>query len=141
YSNCCYIDKLNAKELYAAGVNNVGVSIDYADAERHDRQRDLPGTWERAWRAIDLLRKHAPNGGRQVHVMTVLMRENVDELEKLLPLSAAHDVGHCITLLAINGYRRGAKGGEWPAAPLSDHLVALWQRYPHFRIFREYLEN
>jgi len=42
---------------------NVGVSIDYADAGRHDKQRDLPGTWDQAWRAVDLLRSHAPQQG------------------------------------------------------------------------------
>jgi MoaA/NifB/PqqE/SkfB family radical SAM enzyme len=141
YTNGWFIDAHAAKALYEAGVINVGVSIDYADAARHDRQRDLPGTFDRAWRAVDLLRAHAPHGGRQVHVMTVLMRDNVNELEKLLPMSAAHDVGHCITLLAINGYRRGAQGGEWPAAPVSAKLVVLWRRYPHFRIFREYLDG
>lgn len=141
FTNGWFIDEANARALFAAGVINVGVSIDYADAERHDRQRDLPGTFERAWRAVDLLRAAAPRGGRQVHVMTVLMRDNVDELEELLPLSAARGVGHCVTLLAINGYRRGRQGGEWPAAPLSDRLLDLWRRYPHFRIFREYLEH
>ena len=141
YTNGWFIDEDNAKALFDAGVINVGVSIDYAHADRHDKQRDLPGTWGRAWHAVDLLRKHAPNGGRQVHVMTVLMRDTLDELDKLLPMSAAHDVGHCITLLAKNGYRRGVQGGEWPIGNISDRLVELWRRYPHFRIFREYLEN
>lgn len=141
YTNGWFIEEANARALFDAGVINVGVSLDYADAERHDRQRDLPGTWARAWQAVRTLRSVAPHGSRSVHVMTVLMRDTIDELEKLLQVSAAHDVGHCITLLSVNGFRRGEKGGEWPAAPISVKLVELWRRYPHFRIFREYLDN
>jgi MoaA/NifB/PqqE/SkfB family radical SAM enzyme len=141
YTNGWFVDEAAARALYQAGILNVGVSIDYPDADRHDRNRGLPGTWERAWQAVDLLRDHAPRGGRQVHVMTVLMRDNLDDLEPLLQQSAARGVGHCLTLLSINGYRRGPQGGEWPAPPISARLRRLWEKYPHFRIPREYLER
>ena len=141
YTNGWFVDKEAARALFAAGLTQVGVSIDYPDAARHDAHRDLAGTFDRAWRAVDLLRAAAPHGGKQVHVMTVLMRNNLDDLEALLRMSAAHGVGHCITLLAVNGFRRGNQSGEWPAPPISADLVRLWWSYPHFRIFRGYLER
>ncbi len=141
YTNGWFIDEKAARDLFAAGLAQVGVSIDYPDAERHDRNRGLVGTTERAWRAVDLLREAAPHGGRQVHVMTVLMRDNADELEALLRQSAEHGVGHCLTLLSVNGYRREKAGGEWPAPGVSARLLDLWRRYPHLRVFRDYLER
>jgi MoaA/NifB/PqqE/SkfB family radical SAM enzyme len=141
YTNGWYIDEQAARSLFAAGLTQIGVSIDYPDAARHDANRGLPGTWERAWRAVELCRDAAPHGGRQVHVMTVFMRDNAADLETLLRMSEARGVGHCITLLAKNGYRRGQAGFTWPEPNVSAHLHDLWKRYRHFRIFTDYLER
>lgn len=139
YTNGWYIDAANAGALFARGLAQIGVSIDFPDAERHDRKRGLAGTTERAWRAVDTLRAAAPRGGRQVHVMTVYMDENRRDLEALLQKSRDHGVGHCITLLATQGTRR-ASGGSWPEGRVADHLLDLWRRYPHFRALRDYLD-
>ena len=139
YTNGWYIDQHKAETLFANGLTQIGVSIDFPDASRHDQKRGLDTTYERAWRAVELLRDAAPNGGRQVHVMTVFMEENRRDLEKLLQLSEARGVGHYITLLATQGTRR-AEGGSWPDVGVSDHLLDLWHRYPHFRVMRDYLQ-
>ena len=70
--------------------------------------------------------------------MTVLMQENIDDLEPLLIESAARKVSHCITLISTSGYRRAA-GGQPPTAPVSEQLLELWRHYPHFKLFRDYL--
>lgn len=140
YTNGWYVGHREAEALAAAGIANVGVSIDYATAERHDRNRGLDGAWERAWNAADCLRDSLPHAGRQVHIMTVLMRDNIDELEALLEMGAARKIGHCITLLSVSGFRRGADAGEWPETPVSERLLRLWKKHKHFRIFRRYLE-
>jgi MoaA/NifB/PqqE/SkfB family radical SAM enzyme len=141
YTNGWFVDEPGARALFDAGLANVGVSIDYADAARHDANRGLDGATARAWQAVDRLRQAAPHGGRQVHVMTVLMRDNVGDLERLLQTSAAHGVGHCLTLLAKNGFRRGVGAAEWPAPEVGKELLRLHARYPHFRIFRDYLAH
>lgn len=138
YTNGWYIDEHKAETLFANGLTQVGVSIDFPDAARHDHKRGLKGTYERAWKAIDMLREAAPHGGRQVHVMTVYMEENRRDLERLLQLSGQRGVGHYMTLLATKGTRR-APGGAWPRVGVSDHLLDLWHRYPHFRVLRDYL--
>ncbi|HVV85507.1 MAG TPA: radical SAM protein [Kofleriaceae bacterium] len=138
YSNGWFVTAELARRIYDAGVAQVGISIDYADAERHDARRGQAGATRRAWEAIDHLRRASPGGARAVHVMTVLMAENQAELPRLLAQSAAHDVGHWITLVSAAGYRRG-KGAALPAAPVSAELLRLRARFPHFRVFRDYV--
>lgn len=142
YTSGWFIDADKAKALFDAGAAQVGVSIDFPDAGRHDRKRGREGTFERAWRAIDLLRDHAPHAGAQVHVISVLMRENQADIEDLLRMSAAHGVGHCLTLLSISGFRRGkAADNQMPDADLAAQLQQLWPRYPHLRAFRDYFAH
>jgi MoaA/NifB/PqqE/SkfB family radical SAM enzyme len=141
YSNGWHIDHAYARTLFDAGLEQVGVSIDFPDAARHDAKRGLAGAWERAWRAVEQLLRTAPRGGRQVHVMTVLLAENRACLPTLLAQSAARGVGHCLTLLSTTGFRRDGGVDRPPAAPLSAELVALFRRFPHLRLPEAYLEG
>lgn len=139
FTNGWFVTKDKAKALWDAGLVHGNVSIDYPDAERHDGKRRLAGTTDRAWRAVDILRDTAPRGGKQVHVMTVLMEDNHRDLEALLRQSEAHGVGHQLTLLSISGYRRGKEGPDkMPPKGVSEHVLALWEKYPHLRYFRDY---
>ncbi len=140
YTNGWFVTEERVQALFAAGLAQVGVSIDYSAPARHDARRGLKGGTERAWRAVDLFRQHAPHGSAQVHVMTVLMRDNQNDLEALLKQSAAHDVGHCLTLISTQGFRRGKEEADSaPDVALSQELLSLWTRYPHLRMFRDYL--
>lgn len=138
YTNGWYVDAARSQALFDAGLTQVGVSIDFPDARRHDAKRRWPGAFDRACRAIELFRQAAPHGGKQVHVMSVLMKDNEDELEALLALSAGLKVGHCFTLLSGKGFRRG-HGDFMPTRNLSRDLAAAWRRHPHMRMFRDYL--
>ena len=140
YTNGWHVTADNARALWAAGLAQVGVSIDFPDAARHDAKRDLKGATERAWKAIDHFRQSAPHGERQVHVMSVLMEENQDDLEALLQQSRDRKVGHCMTLLSTGGFRRAHDAPDkLPRQGMTVKLVDLWKRYPHFRVFRDYL--
>jgi len=140
YTNGWYVDGEKARALWNAGLAQVGVSIDYATSDRHDRRRKLAGAFDRAWRAVDTLRETAPHGGAQVHVMTVLMRDNAEEFETLLQMSARAGVGHCATLLSTRGFRR-ASGAEMPERGQAARYAALWEIYPHFRMFGDYVRG
>ena len=139
YTNGWYVTPEKAKELFGAGMAQVGVSIDFPDA-RHDAKRLLPGAFERAARAVEMFRDAAPHGGRQVHVMTVLMKDNEDDVERLLQWSAERKVGHVFTLLSDQGSHRG-KSERLPSAGIGAKLAELWDRHPNWRFFREYLER
>ncbi len=151
FTNGWHVTAEKARALFAAGLVHACVSIDYATAARHDRKRGMPGATERAWRAVELLRQAAPHGGKQVHVMTVVMKDNQDELESLFEKSAAAGVGHQITLLSTSGYRRGHGGSapsddrgvldELPDPGLGAKLLTLWERHPHARFFRDYAQG
>ena len=139
FTNGWHVTEENARLLFDRGLNQVGVSIDFPDAARHDAKRRKKEAWTRAWRAVDHFRDAAKNGQRQVQVMTVYMDENRGDLAALLAQSAERGVGHTVTLLATGGTYR-ADGGEWPSDKVSDHLVALWKAFPHFSVPRRYLE-
>jgi MoaA/NifB/PqqE/SkfB family radical SAM enzyme len=140
YTNGWYVDASKARSLWDAGLAQVGVSIDYATPGRHDGRRKLPGAFARAWQAIAAFRDTAPHGGKQVHVMTVLMRDNADELDALLGMSAREQVGHCATLLSARGFRRGA-GAEMPPSDAGTTYAASWSAHRHFRMFGDYMRG
>ena len=73
--------------------------------------------------------------------MTVLTEENVSDVEELLRMSAARGVGHVLTLLSDYGPRRGRGRDAAPAAPVSQMLLGLWKKYPHWRFWSEYVER
>jgi MoaA/NifB/PqqE/SkfB family radical SAM enzyme len=137
-----YVTEENARALWDAGLTHASVSIDFSDPARHDDKRKLPGTTERAWRAVDRLRDTAPRGGRQVNVMSVLMAANWRDMEALFVQSLSRGVGHQVTLLSTGGTRRaGGEDDQLPPIGVSAHLTALFDAYPHVRFFREYFER
>ena len=141
FTNGWYVTTENARALFEAGLAQVGVSIDYAVSSRHDTKRVLPGAFERAWQAVEAFKAAAPHGGKQVHVITVLMSDNVDQIEPLLELSAARGIGHVVTLLSKHGFRRGRGGDEWPTEAVSGKLLSLWKKHSHWRYPGEYVEK
>jgi MoaA/NifB/PqqE/SkfB family radical SAM enzyme len=128
-----------ARQLWDAGLDTVGVSIDYADPARHDGHRGKPGTFDAARRALDILRDTSPRGARAVFVMSVLMEDNLDQFEQLLQISKAHGVGHQTTLLSTGGTMRHDSRAQVPLRGAGARLLALKQRYPHFVSFSSYL--
>lgn len=136
-----YVTPENAAALWDAGLHLASVSIDFASAADHDAKRGRPGTTERAWRAVDILRDSAPRGGRQVNVMSVLMESNWQDMEALFRASAARSVGHQVTLLSTMGTRRRQGGDALPPPAVADHMTRLFDRYPHVRFFREYFSR
>jgi len=141
YTNGWFVEREPAQALFAAGLMQAGVSIDYSEAQRHDAKRGRTGAFEKAWQAVAHLRAAAPHGGRQVHVMTVLMQDNQDDIEKLLQLSARHGVAHHITLLATSGDRRQKGPDALPEPSVVEELRRLRRRYRHFRVPRSYLQG
>jgi len=51
------VDESRGRELLQAGLQEISVSVDYADPVRHDAQRGQSGAWDRAIRALEILNR------------------------------------------------------------------------------------
>jgi len=140
FTNGWYVTDELARKFFRNGLHQVGVSIDFADAEKHDRFRAVDGAFDKAVAAVKSFKRQAPRKGAQVHVISVLMRDNEDQIEDLLRLSRSLGVGHQFTLLSNSGYRRSGQVAM-PKNISGEKLLQLRKRYPHFRTFSDYLRN
>lgn len=141
FTNGWRVTRELARRLWEAGLSEIGVSIDYASPERHDAHRGKRGTFAAAEAALEILRDTAPHGRRQVAVMTVLMHDNVDELEDLLRFSSSKGVNHQCTLISTGGGGRHERAQKAPEAGVGAKLMALKRTWPHFISFTGYLEG
>ena len=74
-----------ARELKAAGLDSVFVSVDFADAEQHDQFRGKPGLFARALRGIQRVRKLGLSTGFSATITPDSWRAG--ELEKIVELA------------------------------------------------------
>jgi len=120
----------SAKELMKAGLWGVSVSIDYAHRDKHDRRRGRPVCFEQAVRALDYFSRARVYRWQRVNVMTVLLHDNLQEVEELLKLARAHQA-----YLMIQPYgelKTGSSKFRHPSQGVSEHLLELKKRYRNF---------
>jgi len=141
YTNGWYVTPPLAHRLWDAGVLEVGVSIDYATAARHDASRHTPGAFARAVDAVRTLAATSPRGPTRVHILSILFEDNLAELEPLLELSGSLGVKHMLTFLSTTGIYRSGAAQQAPREPVSARIHALKRRYPHLAIFRSYVDG
>jgi AdoMet-dependent heme synthase len=79
-TNGTLLDDARVIELKAAGLQGAGISIDSLDPAHHDAFRALPGSWEKAMRAIDACRRHDLRF--QVHFSVT--EDNAHELDDMI---------------------------------------------------------
>jgi MoaA/NifB/PqqE/SkfB family radical SAM enzyme len=119
-----------ARDLFAAKLWGVSLSLDYADAATHDRRRGMPGAFDQAVRAMDYLRAARRWPWQRVNVMTVLMHDNLDQIEPLLKLSADHGA-----YLMVQPYcyrKTGSHKFEHNNGQVGPYLLDLKRRYRNF---------
>ncbi len=118
-----------ARELFAAGCWGVSVSLDYSDAARHDAQRGRQGVFDRAVAAIEALSAARQHNWQRVNVMTVLVDDNLDEIEKILKLAL-----HLDAYVMVQPYSSLKTGDPAfrPESHVSERLLELRRRYPNF---------
>jgi radical SAM protein with 4Fe4S-binding SPASM domain len=87
-SNGTLITPDNAKRIKDVGVDYVEISIDGASPGVHDSFRGVQGAFERTMEGV----KNALDAGVDTCIATVLHRDNVKELDKLVGLSKELDV-------------------------------------------------
>ena len=128
-TNGWFVTEETARQLMEAGVWGVSVSIDYADADRHDTKRSMDGAWEQAWRAVELLSAARMQKWQRVNVMAVLMDDNIDEMEGLIRLAGRY--GACFMVQPYCDLKSG-KGEYSPRASVSGRLLELKKKYKNF---------
>ena len=87
-SNGTLITRDNAKRIKDTGVDYVEISIDGATPQVHDDFRGIPGAFGRAMEGV----KNCVEEGLDTCIATVLHRDNVAELSKLIELTKQLDV-------------------------------------------------
>jgi MoaA/NifB/PqqE/SkfB family radical SAM enzyme len=137
-TNGWFVDQTVARDILRAGLQEISVSVDYSDPARHDAMRGKKGSWARAIRALELLNRARPDARNRVHMITVLMDDNIDDVENMMKIARELGVTYMVNLYS---YNRGAKKGRLPRAGVTEKLLELKRRYPEFITLTTYLEH
>jgi MoaA/NifB/PqqE/SkfB family radical SAM enzyme len=136
--NGWYVTPEKARAMWDAGLHEISVSVDYADAKRHDEQRGKVGAFDRALRALEYLNENRTDRMQRVHMISVVMDDNLDQIEPLIKLAKEIGVTYLVTMYSSG---RGRKDDLARAAEISRHLLDLRRRYPNFAAIRGYLSR
>jgi MoaA/NifB/PqqE/SkfB family radical SAM enzyme len=125
--NGWFVTPQNAKELFKAGMWEVSISVDYANPEKHDAQRGKIGAFEHAINALQVLNENRVYPEQRVHMISVIMDDNLEEIESLIKLSKEIGVTYLITF--YSNYR-GKKESLASSKEISRRLLELKKKYP-----------
>jgi MoaA/NifB/PqqE/SkfB family radical SAM enzyme len=137
-TNGWFVEEPLARDMFRAGLQEISVSVDYRDPDAHDAQRGRRGAWERAIRALELLNRARPHRRVRVHMISVLMDDNLEDVEELIKLSRDLGVTYMVNLYSSN---RGTKRPRLPGTNVTDRLLALKAEYPEFISLTSYIER
>ncbi|MBS3733893.1 MAG: radical SAM protein [Phycisphaerae bacterium] len=129
-TNGWFVTPDSAAELMRAGVWGVSVSIDYADADRHDARRGMVGAWQQAWRAVELLSAARVHRWQRVNVLSVLMDDNIDHMEPLVAMAAERGAYFMVQPYGMR--KTGAAGYAHHDGAVAPRLLALRRRWANF---------
>ncbi len=137
-TNGYWVDETRAREIQHAGLQEISVSLDYADPAKHDAQRGVPGAFDRAVKALELLNKYRPKPRNRVHMISILMDDNLDQIEPLIKLARELGVTYMVNLYSCC---RGTKEQHLPGHSVTEFLLDLKRRYPEFITMTSYIER
>ncbi len=137
-TNGWFVNEAVAKDILRAGLQEISVSVDYADPAKHDAQRGHPGSWKRAIQALELLNRYRPDRRNRVHMISVLMDDNLEDMEPLIRLSRDLGVTYMLNLYSSG---RGTKALRKPDGKVTETLLRLKAKYPEFVSLTSYLER
>jgi len=81
-TNGTLVTKEKARQMKAAGVSYLQISVDGADAETHDNFRGIPGAFDRTIRGV----KNAVAEGFFVSIATTATKKNLAQIPKIIDL-------------------------------------------------------
>jgi len=118
-----------ARELWAAGLWGVSVSVDYPDAPRHDAQRGIPGAFDEAVRALQVFRDTRTAPHQRVNLMAVLTADNQDDVERVVDLARRLGVHF---MIQPYGVLKTGDASHRPVPPVAARLLHLRRAYRGF---------
>ncbi len=123
-TNGLLLDEKMARELKAAGISNINVSLDSSDARRHDRLRNYPGCFEAALKAV----KHCAALDIPCVVSTYLTDKAVGEgrLDALISLSRSAGASAMRVLFPIY---TGKLGDRRRSLLSAEHKRLFFEKY------------
>jgi radical SAM protein with 4Fe4S-binding SPASM domain len=127
-----------ARELWRAGMVEISVSVDYAAAEKHDAQRGVLGAHEQGLQALRILHESRTHPEQRVNMISVIMDDNLVEVEPLIGLCREMGITYLVTLYS---HSRGRKPERAASDGMSLRLLDLKRRHRHFVALRGYLER
>ncbi|MBN2560055.1 MAG: radical SAM protein [Phycisphaerae bacterium] len=128
-----FVTEQLAADLFDAGLWGASVSIDYIDPKMHDKARGMTGAFDRAVRALEHFRKARRHKWQRVNVMSVLLHNNLDQIEDLIKLAAQHEAyftvqPYCNRKTNSDRFRcEDASDGS-----VSARLLELRKKHPNF---------
>jgi MoaA/NifB/PqqE/SkfB family radical SAM enzyme len=137
-TNGSLVTEALARQLWQAGMVEISVSIDYADPQMHDAQRGKPGAFAQGMAALKILHATRTRPEQRVNMISVIVEDNLDEVEPLIELSRDMGITYLVTL---SSHSRGSKPSREPTNDLSHRLLDLKRRHRNFVALRGYLEK
>lgn len=136
--NGWFMTREKARELWEAGLYEISISVDYVDPARHDEHRGMPGAHARAIEALKMLNEERVHPYQRVHMISVVMDDNLDDIEELAKLAATHGFTYLITFHSTS---RGRKEKRAAPAEVGRRLMEIHRKYPGFVTLSGYIER
>ncbi len=113
-----------AEELVEARLFNLCVSLDGVRAQTHDRQRGVPGVFDKAVRAIGLMRDHADKAGLSVPIIIkpTVSALNLGEMPALV--SFAESLGCSVLFQPVSDWGTAETQALWIRDPAELQAIA-----------------
>jgi len=83
-SNGWFADESAIKDAYNAGMNEITISLDSLDPEKHDSIRGTRGSWQKAIESIARFSQILPAQGTFLGINTVVCKKNLDEITSII---------------------------------------------------------
>jgi MoaA/NifB/PqqE/SkfB family radical SAM enzyme len=127
-TNGSLIDRPRIRDLKAAGLDNMFVSLDFIDKEEQDQHRGIQGLHDKVFDLLAFLRTDFLGGHRTAGIMCIVSDKNLESARRLTEIAARHGI-----FIAFQLYH-SQKGGSdrfetGDPAGISAALLDLKKRY------------
>jgi MoaA/NifB/PqqE/SkfB family radical SAM enzyme len=113
-----------ANDIIGSSLNTLVFSLDSIRKETHDFLRGVNGTYDRVMNAIELLGK-LRNGSLKIHIVTIIMQQNLDDLLKLADWVNRNDAIDSISFQAVMQPFFTPQDNEWHK---KEEFLFLWPK-------------